>query len=183
MQGLARGLGVHLIGVMLFAGCATSNANLNNPMKLSIEGKRVAVFPFMDPHYGGRQLSGVGTPFAVIFVTKLQSEGITSKLITSGDFKSSGPIDVEKACKYASENSFDLVITGTVTEWIDGATQWSGTVDVAALYVNVYQAKECKFEGFASEREVGRWLTFTNEPTTRFYGPLSEAIIYKMLNK
>ena len=183
MKRFVRGLGAYLIGVMLLAGCASLNANLKSPMRLSIVGKRVAVFPFKDPYYGGRQLSGVGTPFAEIFVAKLQSEGILGKLVTSSDFKSSDPFDVEKACKYASENSFDLVITGSVTEWIDGATQWSGTVDVAALSVNIYQAKECKYEGSASGRQTGRWFTFVNAPTTRFYDQLSEAVVSKILRK
>ena len=183
MKRFAGGFGAYLIGAMLLTSCASLNATLNRPTKLSIEGKRVAVFPFKDPYYAGRQLPNVGTPFAEIFVTKLQSRGILSNLITNADFKSSDLFDVEKACKYASEKSFDLVITGTVTEWIDGATQWSGTVDVAALSVNIYQAKECKFEGSASGRQTGRWFTFINAPTTRFYDSLSDTIVSEILRK
>jgi hypothetical protein len=152
-------------------------------MKSSIEGKRVAVFPFKEPYYKGRQLNGIGTPFSEIFVAKLQSRGISSKLITNNDFRSTDTFDVEKACKYASDNNLDMIITGTVTEWIDGATQWSGTVDVAALSINIYESKTCNIVGSASGRENGRWFTFVNAPTTRFYDPLSETIISKLLNR
>jgi len=62
--------------VLLFSGCAVINTNLDSPTKSQLEGKRVVVFPFQDPYYKGRQIEGVGIPFASVFVTKLQAAGV-----------------------------------------------------------------------------------------------------------
>ena len=76
-----------------------------------------------------------------------------------------------------------MFITGTVTEWIDGATQWSGTVDVAALSVDVYNTPNCELSGSVSGKQNGQWFTFVNAPTTRFFEPLSEEIVTTLLDQ
>jgi hypothetical protein len=90
-------------------------------------------------------------------------------------------VDIEKACGYAVDNGYTIIITGVVTEWIDGATNWSGTVDVAALSVKIYSSKTCELSASASGRENGTWFTFVNAPTTRFFEPLSQSIINALL--
>lgn len=169
--------------MFLIYGCAGLNTNLNNPMKSTLVGKRVVVFPFQDPYYNGRQIQGVGLPFATVFVNKLQTAGVLSDITKSNDFLTTVSIDIKKACNYALNNGYSMLITGTVTEWIDGATQWSGTVDVAALSVNVYSSDICELFGSASGRQNGRWFTFVNAPTTRFFEPLSEAVITSLLKQ
>jgi hypothetical protein len=141
------------------------------------------VFPFQDPYYKGRQIPGVGGPFATVFVGKLQTAGVLAESPRTPTFSSTTPIELDKACKYASENRYDAFVTGTVTEWIDGATQWSGTVDVAALTVTVYRAPACEPTGSASGHQNGQWFTFVDAPTTRFFAPLSEEVIASLLNK
>lgn len=164
-------------------GCAALNTNLNNPMKSSLVGKRVAVFPFQDPYYKGHQIHGIGLPFAAVFVNKLQTAGVLSDLAKSSDFLTTAPIDIQKSCNYAVNNGYDMLITGTITEWIDGATQWSGIVDVAALSVNVYSSNSCKLVGSVSGRQNGTWVTFVNASTARFFEPLSESIVATLLNQ
>jgi hypothetical protein len=159
------------------------NTNLDSPTKSQLEGKRVVVFPFQDPYYKGRQIEGVGSPFASVFVTKLQAAGVLADVARSELFSPSAPIQLDSACKYASDNKYDAFLVGTVTEWIDGATQWSGIVDVAALTVNVYDSTNCKFVGSASGRQNGQWMTFVNSPTTRFFDPLSASIAATLLNR
>ncbi len=168
---------------VLLAGCAARVTHPDAPLRSSLEGKRVVVFPFQDPYYKGRQIPGVGVPFSTVFISKLQSAGVLAEAQKENAFLSQDPIDVSKACKYASDNRHDAFIIGVVTEWIDGATQWSGTVDVAALSVTVYRSLICEPIGSASGRENGQWFTFINAPTTRFMEPLSEAIVSALLNK
>lgn len=171
------------ICALVLVSCAGLNANLDTPMESSLQGKRVVVFPFHDPYYKGRQIQGVGGPFAAVFVNKLRAAGVSAELSRSEAFASTEAVGVEKACKYAVGNGYDMLITGTVTEWIDGATQWSGTVDVAALSVSVYSTAACKLSGSASGRQKGQWFTFVDAPTTRFFEPLSETIVEALLNK
>jgi hypothetical protein len=161
-------------------GCAGIDAQSNLSMNTSIQGTRVIVFPFAEPYYKGRQLQGIGEPFSAVFVTKLAGVRARAELSRSGMFSSRNALDINKACKYAAENGYALMITGSVTEWIDGATQWSGTVDVAALTVSLYNPKTCELYGTLSARENGTWFTFVNSPTTRFYDTLSEAIVAKL---
>lgn len=167
----------------LLVGCAALNTNLNNPMKSSLVGKRVIVFPFQDPYYKGHQIQGIGLPFATVFVNKLQTAGVLSDLAKSNYFLTTIPIDIQKSCNYAANNGYDMLITGTVMEWIDGATQWSGTVDVAALSINVYSSNKCELIGSASGRQNGTWFTFVNAPTTRFFEPLSDTIVATLLGQ
>ena len=171
------------IATILLTGCAAMNANLNAPVKAPLDGKRVVVFPFQDPYYKGRQIQGVGGPFATVFVTKLQASGVLADFSNNTSFSPAAPIELEKACKYAKDNNYDAFVTGIVTEWIDGATQWSGTVDIAALSVHVYRSTTCELAGSASGRQNGQWFTFVDAPTTRFFGPLSEAIVASLLDR
>ncbi len=170
-----------LVYVLLLVNCAGLEAKLDAPKKSSIQGNRIVVFPFYDPFYKGRQIQGIGEPFASVFVNKLLASGVSAELSKSKEFSSLNMIDIEKACRYAADNGYTMLITGVVTEWIDGATQWSGTVDVAALSVKVYNSKTCELSGSASGKEKGTWVTFVNEPTTRFYEPLSESIVDALL--
>jgi len=176
-------LGAILFSMLLICGCASLNTNINHPIKSGLVGKRVVVFPFQDPYYKGRQIHGVGLPFATVFVNKLQAVGVLSDITKNNDFLTTVPMDIKKACNYAFNNGYNMLITGTVTEWVDGATQWSGTVDVAALTVNVYSSDTCEIVGSASGRQNGRWFTFVNAPTTRFFEPLTDSIIASLLGR
>jgi hypothetical protein len=135
---------------LLFIGCANLTSNSTSRVDTPLENKRVAVFPFEDPFYMGKQLHGVGSPFADVFTNKLRSYGISAEFARSGKFSSTKRPDLKEACQYAYENGFEYLVLGTVTEWIDGATQWSGTVDVAALSVEIYScfplARPARFE-------------------------------------
>ncbi|MGA1841453.1 MAG: hypothetical protein ACMUIU_12585 [bacterium] len=169
---------------VILVSCAGLKTDISSPMRSSINNnKRIVVFPFEDPLYKGNRINNIGGPFATIFINKLQSAGISAELVQSNDFSSSNKIDLKKACNYAANNGYDMFITGTVTEWIDGATQWSGTVDVAALSVDVYNTLNCELSGSVSGKQNGQWFTFVNAPTTRFFEPLSEEIITTMLNQ
>jgi putative restriction endonuclease len=174
--------GTYLAAILL-TGCAALNANVNAPVQAPLEGTRVVVFPFPDPYYKTRQIQGIGLPFTTVFVGKLQAAGVLAEIPKDATLPSASPIDLEKACKYATEHNYDAFMTGMITEWIDGATQWSGTVDVAALTVNVYRSTTCELSGSASGRQNGQWFTFVNAPTTRFFAPLSESIVAALLNK
>jgi hypothetical protein len=167
--------------VFFLSGCAGLEAKLDTPKKLSVQGNRVIVFPFYDPFYQGRQIQGVGEPFATVFTNELLAAGVSAELPKSREFSSLNMVDIEKACRYAADNGYTMLITGVVTEWIDGATNWSGTVDVAALSVKAYGSKTCELSASASGREKGTWFTFVNAPTTRFFEPLSQSIVNALL--
>jgi len=183
MNGLPGRVSITVLYFILLAGCAGLHSNLDAPITSSVKEKKVAVLPFQDPYYKGRQILGVGEPFATVFVNKLQSTGVSASLIKSTMFTSNEAIDSNKACKYADENGYNAIIIGKVTEWIDGATQWSGKVDVASLSVSVYFTPDCALSGSASGRQNGQWFTFVNAPTTRFFEPLSKKIVEELVNQ
>jgi hypothetical protein len=173
---------VALLGYVFFlSSCAGLDVKLDTPKKSSVQGNRVIVFPFYDPFYKGRQIQGVGEPFATVFTNKLLAAGVSAELPKSREFSSLNMVDVKNACRYAADNGYTMLITGVVTEWIDGATNWSGTVDVAALSVKMYSSKSCELSASASGRENGTWFTFVNGPTTRFFEPLSQSIVNALL--
>jgi hypothetical protein len=170
-----------LLYMLFVVSCAGLDVKLDTPKKSSVQGNRVIVFPFYDPFYKGRQIQGVGEPFATVFTNKLLAAGVSAELPKSREFSSLNMVDIGKACRYSADNGYTMLITGVVTEWIDGATNWSGTVDVAALSVKVYNSKTCELSASASGRENGTWFTLVNAPTTRFYEPLSEKIVEVLL--
>jgi len=119
---------VALLGYVFFLpSCAGLDVELDIPKKSSVQENRVIVFPFYDPFYKGRQIQGVGEPFATVFTNKLLAAGVSAELPKSWEFSSLNMVDIEKACRYAADNGYTVLITGVVTEWIDGATNWSGT--------------------------------------------------------
>jgi hypothetical protein len=167
--------GLICLAMLFTAGCAHLNSMTTAPTETPLEGKRVAVFPFPDPYYHTRQIAGIGAQFTTVFIAKLQAAGVTAE--SAAPAQPVGPQDVVGACRYAKDAGYDAFLTGTITEWIDGATQWSGKVDVASLTVNLYRADTCAFAGSASGSQNGQWFTFVDAPTTRFIEPLSEAVV------
>jgi hypothetical protein len=136
-----------LLFIGILTGCAARYGNVETPVASPLEGKRVLVFSFQDPYYRGQQLRGVGEPFAVVFATKLRTAGVQADGTSREGFSTSSATDPGKACKHAADNGYDALVLGNVTEWIDGATQWSGRVDVAALSVTAFDAKTCRRKG------------------------------------
>lgn len=161
---------------LLLQGCASLYYDLDKGSKISKSEKKIMVFPFRNPYYKGRQIEGIGQSFAAIFVSEIQSTGRTCEMAMSGDFTESASIDVIDACNYARQHGSDIAIIGIVTEWLDGATQWSGKVDVAAVIVHAYDSQNHKLISSASGRQSGQWFTFVNAPTTRFMRPLSQMV-------
>ena len=176
-------MGLAWLAVVLLAGCAARNAHQEAPLKSALDGKRVVVFPFQDPSYTGRQLEGVGGPFATVVIATLQAAGVAAEPQKGTGFSSPGSRDLGTAGTYAADHRYDTYSTGVVTEGIEGATQGSGTVDVAALSVTVYPSPACQPIGAASGRENGQWFTFVNAPTTRFIEPLSDAVVSALRNR
>lgn len=172
---------VLLVG-LLFQGCASLKANRDMGIKISKSEKRIIVFPFRNPYYKGMEIKGVGDNFAIALVSEIQSIGKTCELAEDDDFKANKSIKVDNACTYARQNGADIAIIGIVTEWLDGATQWSGTVDVAAINVNAYDTENCKLLSTATGRQSGQWFTFVNAPVTRFMRPLSREIVNSLFD-
>lgn len=181
MKSLILKVSLALVSALVLISCASLDTNVASQKKLSIHGKQVLVFPFQNPYYKGQQIQGIGEAFTLKFIEKLQAAGVLAEFPKSGDFSSLNAIDIEKACEYTSANGYDMLITGTVTEWLDGATQWSGTVDVAALSVSVYSSMNCELSESASGRQTGTIWTFVNSPTTRFIESLSEKTVADLL--
>ena len=167
---------VLLIG-LLFQGCASLKANRDMGVKISKAENKIMVFPFRNPYYKGVELEGIGDTFAISVVGEIQSTGRTCALAESDAFKANKSVKVDDACAYAHQNGAGIAVIGVVTEWLDGATQWSGTVDVASVTVNAYNTENCNLISSASGRQNGQWFTFVNAPATRFMRPLSQEIV------
>ena len=167
---------VFLVG-LLFQGCASLKANRDMGVKISKSENKIMVFPFRNPYYKGVELEGVGDTFAISLVSEIQSTGRASALAENDDFKANKSVKVDDACAYARQRGADIAVIGVVTEWLDRATQWSGTVDVAAITVNAYDTENCKLISSASGRQNGQWFTFVNAPATRFMRPLSQEVV------
>ena len=89
-------------------------------------------------------------------------------------------MDNNQACKYAKQEGADVAIIGMVNEWIDGASNWSGKIDVVSVSVFAYDPENCSLITSASGREQGRWFTFINAPATRFYKTLAKDLTTAM---
>ncbi len=164
---------------MLF-GCAARYANLTRNERISRSQKNVIVFPFRNAYYKGRELVGVGTGFSSTFVSEVTATDRNCRLVENNEFNERTTADVLKACEHARQQGADVVIIGTVNEWLDGATHWSGKVDVVSVTVFAYQPATCQLITSANGRESGRWFTFVNAPATRFYKTLSQDLVATM---
>ncbi len=168
---------VILFIAVLMHSCAGLQSSKHGAEKIETSGGRIMVFPFQNPYYKGTELVGIGSPFTSVFISELRLTGRFAQIANSNTFNSRNPIDITEACGFAHKKGYKIIITGIVTEWIDGATQWSGKVDVASLNVSAYNSENCKLITSASGKQNGKWLTFINAPATRFYQPLSKKII------
>ena len=168
---------ISIIVLSIFAGCAGREVDVARTDKITKDQKIIFVFPLRNASYKGRELIGVGKDFSSVFVGEIVAIGKEGKLIETEDFKDTITVDVNKACSYAKEHGADVAITGNVNEWLDGATQWSGKVDVVSVTVYAYDTNTCSLITSANGREQGQWFTFVNAPATRFYRPLSEELI------
>ena len=163
--------------ITILAGCAGREVEVARTDKITKDQNVIFVYPLRNASYKGRELHGVGRDFSAVFVSEIVATGRNSRLIETEDFKDTFTVDVEKACSYAKEHGADVAIIGSVDEWLDGATQWSGKVDVVSVTVYAYSTGTCSLITSASGREQGQWFTFVNAPATRFYKPLSQELI------
>lgn len=166
----------------LFLGCAARYANLDRNEKISKAQNNIVVFPFRNAYYKSRELVGVGTALSSTFVNEVISTGRECRLVETDEFRETRTVDITQACEYAKQQGAGVAIVGTVNEWIDGATQWSGKVDVVSVSISAYDAETCSLITSATGREQGRWFTFINSPATRFYKPLSKDLVAAMFD-
>lgn len=169
-----------LISVLVLStviGCAGREVEVARTDKITKDQKMIFVFPLRNASYKGRELMRVGRDFSSVFVSEIVATGRECRLIETEDFKDTITVDVNQACSYAKEHGADVAITGSVDEWLDGATQWSGRVDVVSVTIYAYDSNTCSLITSANGREDGNFLTFVNAPATRFYRPLSEELI------
>jgi len=118
-----------------------------------------------------------------VFTKKLRAAGLQAEFQNCDDFSPASATDIGMACRFASDNGYAMFATGTVTEWVDGATSWSGKVDVASVTVRLYSTETCQVLRAVSGRQQGAWFTLVDEPTTRFYEPLSESLVTGLLKR
>jgi len=160
--------------------CAARQATLDGNEKISEAQRKIIVFAFRNASYKGRELKGVGTGFTIIFVNEILATGRDCRLVESEEFVETKVANSIQACKYAKEQGADVAIIGMITEWLDGATQWSGRVDVVSAQVYAYDPETCSLITSASGRERGTWFTCVNAPATRFYPTLSKDLVAVM---
>jgi hypothetical protein len=158
-------------------------ANLNTGTSVVGSGQQVMVFPFRNPNYAGQELFGVGEAFSNAIWGELQQQGISAVVAPTDSFPATKIVDHKEACRYGKAHGADIVLIGIVTEWIDGATNWSGKRDVAAAMVTAYSTTDGKFVAAASGRQNGTWFTLVNAPTTRFLPTLSKEIVRALLGR
>ena len=124
----------------------------------------------------------MGSSFSSVFVNQIIATNRNCKLVANDQFSEAESVDITMACEYARKEGADVVITGIVNEWIDGATQWSGKVDVVSVTAFAYCTETCQLITSATGREQGRWFTFVNAPATRFYKTLSQDLVAAMFD-
>jgi len=166
----------------IFVNCAARHADLNRNVKISKTQNNIIVFPFRNAYYKGRELVGVGTALSSTFVNEVISTGRECRLFESEEFKETKAVDINQACEYTRQQSADVAIIGTINEYIDGATQWSGKIDVVSVSVFAYDPETCSLITSANGREQGQWFTFVNAPATRFYKTLTTDLITTMFD-
>ncbi len=166
----------------MFLSCAARHANLDRNVKISKTQNNIIVFPFRNAYYKGRELLGVGTTLSSTFVNKVISTGRECKLIESEEFRETKTVDINQACEYSKQQGADVAFIGTVNEWIDGATQWSGRVDVVSVTVSAYDPASCSLITSASGRETGNFITLVDAPATRFYETLTKDLVTAMFD-
>lgn len=169
-----------ILGMAVYlGGCAAASLTGRHeiPKKRSIKSQRTAVVPFLDPSYRGKEFEGVGESFAVLISDKLLAAGIPAEVVRGPKEPESATPDIETQLKMASDKGYSYVLMGSITEWVDGATQWSGREDVAAISVRIYDSRTREVVMAVSARENGTWLTFVDSPVTRFCETLSAKLV------
>ena len=169
-----------VILLSIFLGCGARHANLHRNEKISKAQKNIIVFPFRNAYYKGREQVGVGTALSSTFVNEVIGTGRECRLVETEEFRETKAVDINQACKYTKQQGADVAIIGIVNEWIDGATQWSGKVDVVSVSISAYDPETCSLITSATGREQGQLFTFVNAPATRFYKTLSQDLIAAM---
>jgi len=159
------------------AGCAGLSANLNTGTRILGVEQQVMVFPFRNPSYKGQELMGMGDAVTNAVWAELQKRGISATIAPKESFPATKMIDPQVACRYGREKGADIVLIGVTTEWVDGATNWSGKLDVVGATVTAYTTSNNRIVATASARQNGGWFTWVNNPADRFLPTLSRELV------
>lgn len=167
------------LSIFILIGCAgvqTIHQYSNVPLDKT---KRYVIFPFKDPSYGSRVFPGVGSRFTSKFSASCADYGLNVLPVFNERFQSKNDINILDALAFANKIGADFIITGQVTKWIDGATDWSGKRDFAAFSIYVRKATTGNII-FSSEIQEYSNVFWSGTPDD-FIDSLAKAMAKKLL--
>ena len=169
-----------VLSLFIIMGCAgVQGVHTSGNIQIN-KSTKYLVFPFRNPSFGVRELSGVGSRFTNKFVASCAEYGLNVLPIFNEKFQPNKDINILDALGYAKDNGADFIITGQVTKWIDRATEWSGKRDFAGLSIVVREVSAGNII-FSSEIQQHSNMFWSGTPDD-FVDSLSRAMAEKLLN-
>jgi hypothetical protein len=170
---------VAILVSVLIAGCAgIETIHITSRYQLD-KSEKYILFPFRDPSFKERELSGVGSRFTNRFAAACTEYGLKIVSVFNEKFQSTKDVDISNAIVYAKQNGANFIITGQVTKWIDRPTEWSGKRDFAGLATTVRTVNTGDIV-FSAELEEHSNIFWSGTPDD-FVDSLSRAIARKFM--
>jgi hypothetical protein len=163
---------VSLLMIFLMVGCAGQPDNTAKYAETTTTYAETAavyyVFPFRNPSYRDRELSGIGMRFTSAFAAACVEKAFYAKTVMSDRFNSSKDINVRDAIVYASRTGADYIIYGNVTNWVDRPTKYTHPQDFAGLRIFVRSVESGQAVFTAKLQAHG--ITYAKHGTRNFTG-------------
>lgn len=163
---------VRAIPVVLLLGCGTAVQSSGGLVpRTTIEPRaKVLVLPFADAiDKGGSTIGGSGGAVTAAIRDALVAHSFAPVV---GDSKT-----LADGFGEAEKLHLGYVLKGTLVNWEDNATEWSGRPDTAGLSVEIYTVSSRSLAGSATENIRASALSFTPGTPDRFVPQLVDTAL------
>jgi hypothetical protein len=119
------------------------------------------------------QARGSGAALTGAFRDTLMSHGYVPTVGTGSS--------LEASLDEAQKMGFRYVLRGTITEWEDNVTEWSGNPDTAKVSVDLYDVATKEIVGGSTHRMVGSPVDLFHRSVDRFAPELADKSLGRIL--
>jgi Domain of unknown function (DUF4823) len=166
-------LSLLLFGTLLTA-CGTSVQSSGGVVtgKTLLPSAKVLIIPFADAiDKGGKTIGGSGGAVTGAMRDNLLAHGASPATADSKTL-ADGLIEAQKL-------GYNYVLKGSLINWEDNATEWSGRPDTAGITIEVYDTNFRELLGSATENVRASMVSYTAGSPDRFAPALADLALSK----
>ena len=175
MSGFLKSLLFLSLCATVFAACGTSVQSSGGMVtgKTLLPSAKVLLIPLGDAiDKGGKTIGGSGGAVTGALRDNLLAHGASP---ATADSKTLADALIE-----AQKLSYNYVLKGSLINWEDNATEWSGRPDTAGVTIEVYDTNTREMLGSATENVRASIVSYTAGSPDRFAPALADLALSKV---